>query len=344
MTEKNGTRLAELDALRGLAALAVVLFHYLSQYQYISPIGQSSALSLPWGRFGVEIFFGISGFVIFMTLRNTRNATNFVISRVARLFPAYWAAILATTAVVHLLDAGYLHVSAGALAVNFTMLQGHLVVDHVDGAYWSLSVELGFYAIMLLLWRLKLLERIEWALMGWIALKLLWWLFPALSWRLGYVLIVEYIPFFAIGIAAYRVWCGERRWLQQLPLLAFGYGVVILIDPWQMTYVYPASLTMFAAIAANRTAFLRQRALIWLGSISYPLYLIHQYAGFAVMDALQIAGIPPLVAITVALTLVLSAAWMITRFIERPALHIIRNMWSTRAAFLNQRTTEPASQ
>jgi peptidoglycan/LPS O-acetylase OafA/YrhL len=344
VTETNATRLTELDALRGLAALAVVLFHYLSQYQHISPIGESSALSLPWGRFGVEIFFGISGFVIFMTLRNTRTATDFIVSRFARLFPAYWAAIIVTTGVVHLCNAGYLHISAGAVAVNFTMLQGHLTVDHADGAYWSLSVELGFYAIMLFLWRLKLLDRIEWALIAWIALKLLWWLFPGLSWRLGYILIIEYIPFFAVGVSAFRIWSGERRWIQQLPLLAFGYFVVILIDPWPMTLVYPISLAIFAAIASNKTGFLRQSALIWLGSISYPLYLIHQYAGFAIMDALQIAKVSPLLAILITLALVLCAAWLINRFIERPALRLIRNMWRNRADLLNRRTAEPASQ
>jgi peptidoglycan/LPS O-acetylase OafA/YrhL len=343
MVEKETGRLAELDALRGLAAVAVILFHYLSRYPEMSPIGQATAFRFPWGRFGVEIFFGISGFVIFMTLRRTERASDFLVSRFARLFPAYWAAIVVTTATVHLFGAHYLYVSNPVLITNFSMLQGHWGIEMVDGAYWSLSVELGFYACMLALWRLRLLDRIEWALGCWIGLKLLWWAFPGLSWRLGYLLIIEYIPFFAIGVAAYRVWCAERRWIQQLPLLILAYSSVLLIDPWQMAWVFPVSLACFIAISMNWLGFLRHAALLWLGSISYALYLIHQYAGFAIMDGLHSVGISGLVAAMITAMVILALAWLISRYIERPALTKIRQYWRNRQILISQRTTEPAS-
>ena len=64
----SAPRLAQLDALRGIAALAVVLFHYTTRYDQLFGHAQSPALSFPYGYLGVNLFFMISGFVILMTL------------------------------------------------------------------------------------------------------------------------------------------------------------------------------------------------------------------------------------------------------------------------------------
>jgi peptidoglycan/LPS O-acetylase OafA/YrhL len=54
------------------------------------------------GFFGVEIFFGVSGFVILMTLERCRTPADFVFARCLRLYPAYWVAVAATFAVMTL--------------------------------------------------------------------------------------------------------------------------------------------------------------------------------------------------------------------------------------------------
>ncbi len=78
-------RIKERDALRGLAALAVVLFHYTTQFEKLFGHSNELSWSMPYGDLGVHLFFMISGFVI---------------SRFSRLYPAYWLAIILTTAVV----------------------------------------------------------------------------------------------------------------------------------------------------------------------------------------------------------------------------------------------------
>jgi peptidoglycan/LPS O-acetylase OafA/YrhL len=269
---------------------------------------------------------------------------DFLVSRFARLFPAYWAAVIITTVVVHGLGAGYLYVPNWAILADFSMLQGHVGLPQVDGVYWTLTIELSFYAIMLALWRLRALDRIEWILGGWIALKMLWWASTGLSWRLGYVLIIDYIPFFAIGIIAYRVWSGERRWIQQLPLLAFGYASVILDGTWEFIAVYALSAACFFAISLNWLNFLRNSVLIWFGAISYTLYLVHQNVGYAIMDRLHGYGITGLSAVALTLAIVITIAWLISRFLERPALDLIRSYWRERKALVNLKTAEPASQ
>ena len=93
-------RVVELDALRGIAAVAVVAYHYTTRYA--EQIGHAGGLplSIAFGNYGVQLFFLISGFVIFMTLERTRSAMDFVVSRFSRLFPAYWAAMAITAAVI----------------------------------------------------------------------------------------------------------------------------------------------------------------------------------------------------------------------------------------------------
>jgi len=89
------TRIRELDSLRGIAAFAVLLFHFT----YVNDAHRMAPFGLAAGKYGVELFFVISGFVIFMTLERSGSVRQFAVSRIARLFPAYWAAIFCTASV-----------------------------------------------------------------------------------------------------------------------------------------------------------------------------------------------------------------------------------------------------
>ncbi|MBL8484418.1 MAG: acyltransferase, partial [Rhodocyclaceae bacterium] len=139
-------RLVEVDALRGIAALAVVFFHYTTRFDQLYPGYEPPSLAMPLGHYGVNLFFIISGFVIFMTLDRTSRPMDFVMSRFSRLFPAYWTAIVLTFVVTHQLGLPGKLVGLDTLLVNVTMIQGLLGFGHVDGVYWTLEVELLFYA------------------------------------------------------------------------------------------------------------------------------------------------------------------------------------------------------
>lgn len=327
-------RITELDAVRGIAAMLVLLFHYTWHAPKVVPELETIPLGLSWGTYGVELFFAISGFVIFMTLERTRRSRDFLVSRFARLFPAYWAGIAITTAMLALFGPSELAQPPWIAAVNLTMLQGFLYLPSVEGVYWSLTVELAFYFWMWVLWRMRLLGRIEGVLIGWIALKLLWWLVPALSVRLGLVMVTTYIPYFAVGIAAYRVWAGQRSWREQVPLLAWGMAVTLITEPPAAWAVYLADLAVLAALVERRLGWLRQGWLLWLGALSYPIYLIHQFAGYAVIGAAERAGASPWLALFAAIAFALAAAQAIHSLIEAPALAAIRGWWRNREARL----------
>lgn len=323
-------RLGEVDALRGIAAVLVVLFHYTVQAPRILDRIEAVPLNLSWGAYGVQMFFAISGFVIFMTLERTRSSADFAVARFARLYPAYWAGICLTTILVHALGVGSLGQSSSVIAINLTMLQGFLYVPAVDGAYWSLTVELAFYVCMWALWRARLLDRIETILTGWIALRLLWWAVPAMSSLLGNLLLVKYIAFFAIGIAAFRVWKGERTWRHQAAPLLAGLAVTAFVDGAAMATVYVATLGLFFALVSGWLAFLDRPFLLWLGALSYPLYLVHQNIGYGVISTSEAMGAPPWLATGMAIVIALGIAQIVRECVEQPALKTIRSLWKAR--------------
>ncbi|MCW1403244.1 acyltransferase [Novosphingobium sp. MW5] len=324
------SRLGELDALRGLAAVMVLLFHYTHQ----APRVLKGVVTVPWhadwGSYGVELFFAISGFVILMTLERTRRPADFVVSRFARLFPAYWTAIALTSVGVLLLGAPSLAQPGGIIAVNLTMTQAFFYLPSVDGVYWSLAVELCFYACMLAVCGLRWLDRIERVLVPWLVLGVLWWAAPALPSRIGLLLVVEYMPFFAVGMLAYRVHTGARRWLQQVPLLALAFGVLLLTSTNGGLITFSLSLAAFALMVEQRLTLIDQAPLVWLGTISYSVYLIHQNLGYALIARMEGLGFSPVVATLCTIAAVIAVAAAMQRWVEKPALDAIRGWWSDR--------------
>jgi peptidoglycan/LPS O-acetylase OafA/YrhL len=218
-----------------------------------------------------------------------------------------------------LLDASAFAQPAQIVAANITMLQGFAYLPSVDGVYWSLTVELAFYLCMLALWRARLLGRIEAVLLGWIALRGLWWLVPALPSRLGILLALEYIPFFAIGIAAFRVREGTRSWRQQVPLLAMGLAVTALAGTRGDVITFCLVAIIFVELIAGRLGFLGQPVLLWLGAMSYPIYLVHQVMGYVILARLGAMGVSPWLALVVAVAVAVGVAQLIHSFVEKPA-------------------------
>jgi len=137
-----------LDVLRFFAALSVVFYHMTYRlnesalFTWLQPFTK-------FGYLGVDVFFIISGFVILWSAVG-RSVPDYLISRVARLYPSFWVAILVTSATMLVIRPERLQ-PLWAIAANFTMLPGYIVGNHyVDGVYWTLAVELKFYFLILL--------------------------------------------------------------------------------------------------------------------------------------------------------------------------------------------------
>lgn len=320
-------RLIELDALRGLGAVTVVLYHLTTRFHEIFPNADHAPVYLWGGEYRVLLFFAISGFAIFFTMNHTASAADFVMNRVSRLFPAYWVAICLTVAFEYFGRVKMLQVSPTEAMLNFTMLQGYLYVRPVDGAYWTLAYELGFYASMLAIWKGPGFARLERICFGWLALKWLLWLWPDMPGRIATLLVLKFVPFFIIGMAFQRIWAGHRPPMQQVPVLAAALVTLFCTETADFYLPGVALVVIFAAMVGGWLRWLCVPPLLWFGGISYSLYLVHENIGFVIMLRAHDAGLNHWAGLALALVSVVLIGWAVNRWVERPAARIISAWW-----------------
>mgnify|MGYP000220361053 CR=1 FL=1 len=330
----SATRVVELDALRGLAALAVVAFHYTTHYG--NEVGHIGAPPIPFafGNYGVHLFFMISGFVIFMTLERTRTAMGFVVSRFSRLFPAYWVAILMSAAVVYSIGMPSQRVPWSDVIMDFTMIQQILGAQHLDGSYWTLQIELFFYVQMLFWFMVRQLQHIRWIIVAWLVIAVACGIAEKVDYHLSYtlreLLIVRHIPYFAIGILFYRI--RSRPAGRRVDIGLIGLCLIAIAIAYKPIYAEVAMVctTIFALFAAGLLGGLRWAPFAFLGTISYSLYLLHQAIGFSLIWRLENHGVSSGMAALGAAVLVTALAVALTFLVERPAMRAIRRAWKSR--------------
>jgi peptidoglycan/LPS O-acetylase OafA/YrhL len=327
-------RYLELDCLRGLAALAVVLFHYTYGYDFGLEIMSEDKFYFRYGYLGVQLFFLISGFVIFMTLEKTTKAKDFLVSRFSRLYPGYWASLIITVTLTTLLSVPFQTgiFSIKQVIVNFTMFQFWFQIKDVDGAYWTLAIELTFYFIMLCIFVFKKLKYIAWICLIWLLLSVC---FAAFDIPLGNyikaILILRFAPLFVGGIVFYLLINKPKDiYLHILVLSSLSAECYLLyqldsdfIVYWIVSFFY----MLFYLFIYNKLEFISNKFLVFLGSISYTLYLIHENIGMGLIYWLKKIADVQLFYLPITIFLVIIIASFITFYIERPAMNWIRNYY-----------------
>ena len=334
MSISRSNRLLEVDALRGLAALAVVLFHYTTRFTDLFPSTVQPIVVYPHGHYGVGLFFVISGFVIFMTLEKTVLPMDFVVSRFSRLFPTYWAAIFLTFGITHWLGLPGKLVDIDSALANMLMVHGLFRVPHVDGVYWTLEVELLFYSGMFLLYRINCLTRVHLFLFGLLLLRLAYYLLEtqfgiSLPWIVFRLLILQYIPWFALGVSVYLATSRSRVgacW-PSARTAALAIATLWICESILVACLAMAFLVVVFLAANSKLSMLRFGPFVWLGTISYPLYLLHENIGWAVLLRLRTLDVPIDVAILMTLGANFFMAAVVSRWVERPAMQWIRSCY-----------------
>jgi peptidoglycan/LPS O-acetylase OafA/YrhL len=171
-------RFAWLDALRGYAALTVVLFHLSPQM-----IGLDAHLAImrqiDLGKYAVLLFFLVSGYVIPMSLERHGSLRRFWIGRLCRVYPAYLAtialfAVLAAAGLLHWQASLRAETTAGVLA-HITMMPDLVGVRGVVRVFWTLSYEMVFYLVVAGLFAWRIHRHSAWYAAG---LGLVAWLDP----------------------------------------------------------------------------------------------------------------------------------------------------------------------
>jgi peptidoglycan/LPS O-acetylase OafA/YrhL len=331
-------RLRALDGLRFVAAAAVVAFHFTGRDnpgwgESVREVFPTLSRLTVYGGFGPYLFFMISGFVVLMSAWG-RPVPAFVASRVGRLYPAYWAAVVLVAAVLWIAPVvpTLSEIGLPGVVLNLTMLQPAFGVGHVDGVFWTLWVELKFYVLLALL-----------GLAGFtrgrvLALCLAWPLLGAVGAQAGSTLVVAlleptYAPFFCIGILLFLV----RRdgWSPSVGLLLGGNTCAALwvcqahYIPWSvdvagvgvsmraLTVLLLGCIGVLVLVTLTPVARLDRRWLTTAGALTYPLYLVHEYPGWALIRELA-PVLPAYVVLAVVTAAALAVAWGLHVLVERP--------------------------
>ncbi len=332
-----------IDGLRALAVMAVVFFHYAPSY-------------FQGGFIGVDIFFVISGYLITGILQHSFNKTTFWPAlilfyqrRIRRIFPA------ALVVLTLLLGFGWqvlfpfelkniaAHILASTTFVENFLLWSESGYFDSDGIkkpllhFWSLAVEEQFYIFWpIIIWyliykKLPLLKSISIMIVAAFVLSMFnTFLAPSSAFFLPFARLWELMigAWLAIAQTSNLKWLDKGRILQSWAGLLLILAGFVFISP---NHAFPGYWALFPVIGtalvinSGHTGFLNTRVacwkpVIWIGLISYPLYLWHWVLiSFAVLVfEMRVPGISWNMAKGLMFVMSIVLAWLTYLWLETP--------------------------
>ena len=346
MTEAKPRAIIALDLLRFASALLVVAFHYGAVFARTPSVAGAAMLrglpvpnaATPWtwfGWIGVELFFVISGFVIALSAEGAGVAA-FLRRRALRLLPAAWICATATLLVLEIAAP-----RPGLLRLWLVSMSFLPEREQIDPSYWTLGIELVFYLLIATgLGRAGRIQGIERRALLLGGLSGAFWLFavladwaatPLMDYRPAQLMLLPHGVFFALGVLG---WTMSRRTATRGRYALFGlflaaalveiagrttertHSLGIVASPLMPMLIFGTGLA--AVLGAVRlqpvlARFIDARLATTLGLMTYPLYLLHQEIGAAIVAALMRLGAPFAVAAVSALATMIAASWWVAR-------------------------------
>ena len=361
----KSSRFTYIDALRGLAALAVAAYHFYHSTGlmgvYDTSLPHAITAPLARGYLGVQVFFVLSGFVIAFSQRGTfvtfRYLGNFALRRSLRLDPPYWAAIFAVILLNWL--AYRLHFeglepmpSIPVVLANMIYIHDLLGLQKIISVSWTLCIEVQFYLILTVL--VGLVQRLPGRrpLLGWPspgALLVFVGLFavslvdlgrPRIHWSIflphWYMFSLGAVAWWALDGRVHRAWfwaCAGAV-LALMFTVQFGRVEPVQFDHHEFDRTATALCTAVSIFLVGSMGKLeslwRSRVLQFFGRISYSLYLVHAVVGGkAIKLGARYIGTSPASAVVLfffGLGVSIAGAYLFYRLIERPSVELTKRL------------------
>lgn len=340
-------RVPALDLLRLIAVLGVAFYHYGFRGPDIGGVTQiaapQSAGFAMYGYLGVPVFFIISGFVIAYSAEG-RTATGFAIARFSRIYPTFVVCMTFTCLTVLILGPPHFNVTFTQWAANLVIGAPAFRQHYMDTAYWSLVIEVTFYAWVTVLMAGGLFpRRIDAIVLTWLGLSLANEL-TIDAFAIKKVFLTHYSGFFATGLLIYEYHRGRRD--------AALYGLLVLAsataafqavhnlrwiqhhagtapDDRVVAAICVASIAAIIAATRIRRIGLSASTVLAIGGMTYPFYLLHQQLGYAILMGAAPAS-PALFAIIIVFGIAI-LSWVMWRYVDVPAHRWTRDIltaWS----------------
>ncbi len=353
MSRPAKTRLSGIEAVRGCAATAVVLYHAARHLNWVLGTPQLMR-AVQFGHAGVDLFFVVSGFIILFVhhrdVGEPSRSRHYLARRFSRVMPTYWVALGLTLLIS--LAAGHAVPPVARLLWSVTLLPS--VEEPILGIAWTLQYEIVFYAafsVLIISRRAGLALSGVW--LGWILVVWLGWgAVAAISGNAG-IPSSLYDPYnleFFMGMAG-AYWLRRRTVPKPRLFLAVGLAVLILtaaaedagyLDgyaaPARLAYGIPSALLILGVAEAERCGRLTIPAgLRLLGGASYSIYLF-QFVFIGVAWNLWLAAgldgrTPAWASYPLLVCAGLAGGMAMARLVERPLLRLVRSERPKPAAY-----------
>jgi peptidoglycan/LPS O-acetylase OafA/YrhL len=346
-------RIGTLDSFRAIAILSVVLFHWFSfnDFQYLQGHGVTI---FKQGRYGVNFFFIISGFIIFHSLENTPSYGRFLIHRAIRLYPSAIIASIFTFIVFWLVADEPINNLLYRFFNSITLITPKFLNnDYLDFSLWSLYPEIQFYLLAGLVYFLnpKKFPR-NFTLIA-VTMLALFWLtnniktdnyfhideYGIISKSIATFLYIfnlpAYIVYFAMGTQLYMLFKfrQEKKPPDWFTIIATALFAVLQIYfairlPTRIAYACMFALFVLFIYFPRSLRFINNRAFTTIGVSSYFLYLSHQGIGLVLLEKYGNLILPNTFVFPLVMTVVfilISIAFTLS--IEKPLLRYMRKFF-----------------
>lgn len=279
----------QVQGLRGICLIMVLTYHFCFRFFDIFSYEHFHFIIFDnMGSFAVTVFLFISTFYMLPRKKQTKfGYSGYLIKKIKRIWLPYAAAVVIVFSVVTLSNYPY-NVSIKDFVINIFMLQGVFRVEYVDGAHWYVTLLVFSIILIGMLKKLKLADK-------WYV-YCIWMALTAVLMKLKVPVVPNILGYSYVGIISAGMtighFGGDLRRLKKEKLWIIVLAVSVGYTFFAFDYIFVIKMILAAAVSLlafnQKLGFLSFKPLIFIGNISYSVYLIHQYIGYAIMYELML--------------------------------------------------------